>query len=224
MPNPYFSNLGDFLYVNRTREGRSEGDYSLVKNLFKRAKLREDIYQDLAFFTKYDVSGDDRPDNVADLIYGDPTLDWVVLLSNNIVNVQSEWPLSQADFNRYITEKYDSEEILYSGIHHYEANEVKTTRDIIIIPSGTRVGLGQSVSYFDDGLQQQVTVTDIALPITNYMHEQKLNDDKRNIFLLKSLYLNIVFDDMDEIMEYKKGSTQYVSETLVRGDNIRLFD
>ena len=89
MPNPYFSNLGDFLYVNRTREGRSEGDYSLVKNLFKRAKLREDIYQDLAFFTKYDVSGDDRPDNVADLIYGDPTLDWVVLLSNNIVNVQS---------------------------------------------------------------------------------------------------------------------------------------
>ena len=108
MPNPYFSNLGDFLYVNRTREGRSEGDYSLVKNLFKRAKLREDIYQDLAFFTKYDVSGDDRPDNVADLIYGDPTLDWVVLLSNNIVNVQSEWPLSQGDFNRYITDKYDS--------------------------------------------------------------------------------------------------------------------
>ena len=49
MPNPYFSNLGDFLYVNRTREGRSEGDYSLVKNLFKRAKLREDIYLDLSF-------------------------------------------------------------------------------------------------------------------------------------------------------------------------------
>ena len=223
MPNPYFSNLGDFLYVNRTREGRSEGDYSLVKNLFKRAKLREDIYQDLAFFTKYDVSGDDRPDNVADLIYGDPTLDWVVLLSNNIVNVQSEWPLSQGDFNRYITDKYDSEEILYSGIHHYESREVKASDGTIIIPSGARVSIGQSVSFYDELSDQQVIRTDIAMPITNFMHEDKLNNQKRSIFLLKPMYLNILFDDIEEIMANKKGSTQFVSRTLVTGDNIRLY-
>ncbi len=222
MPNPYFSNLGDFLYVNRTREGRSEGDYSLVKNLFKRAKLREDIYQDLAFFTKYDILGDDRPDNVADIIYGDPTLDWVVLLSNNIVNVQSEWPLSQADFNRYVTEKYDSEEILYSGIHHYESREVKASDGTIIIPSGARVSVGQSVSFFDEITDQQVIRTDVAMPITNFMHEDKLNNEKRSIFLLKPIYLNILFDDIEEIMTNKKGSTQFVSRTLVIGDNIRL--
>ena len=223
MPNPYFSNLGDFLYVNRTREGRSEGDYSLVKNLFKRAKLREDIYQDLAFFTKYDVSGDDRPDNVADLIYGDPTLDWVVLLSNNIVNVQSEWPLSQGDFNRYITDKYDSEEILYSGIHHYESREVKASDGTIIIPSGARVSIGQSVSFYDELSDQQVIRTDVAMPITNFMHDDKLNNQKRSIFLLKPIYLNILFDDIEEIMANKKGSTQFVSRTLVTGDNIRLY-
>ena len=223
MPNPYFSNLGDFLYVNRTREGRSEGDYSLVKNLFKRAKLREDIYQDLAFFTKYDVSGDDRPDNVADLIYGDPTLDWVVLLSNNIVNVQSEWPLSQGDFNRYITDKYDSEEILYSGIHHYESREVKASDGTIIIPSGARVSIGQSVSFYDELSDQQVIRTDVAMPITNFMHEDSLNNEKRSIFLLKPMYLNILFDDIEEIMANKKGSTQFVSRTLVTGDNIRLY-
>ena len=223
MPNPYFSNLGDFLYVNRTREGRSEGDYSLVKNLFKRAKLREDIYQDLAFFTKYDVSGDDRPDNVADLIYGDPTLDWVGLLSNNIVNVQSEWPLSQGDFNRYITDKYDSEEILYSGIHHYESREVKASDGTIIIPSGARVSIGQSVSFYDELSDQQVIRTDVAMPITNFMHEDRLNNEKRSIFLLKPMYLNILFDDIEEIMANKKGSTQFVSRTLVTGDNIRLY-
>ena len=224
MPNPYFSNLGDFLYVNRTKSGRNEGDYSTVKNFFKRAKLREDIFQDLTFFTKYIVEGDDRPDNVADKVYGDSNLDWVVLLANNIVNIQSEWPMSQSDFNTYITEKYENETVLYSGIHHHEANEVKTTKDVIIIPSGMKVSVGQSVSYFDNGLNQQVTKTDVASPITNYMYEEKLNDAKRNIFVLKPLYLNIVFDDLEEIMEYKKGSTQYVSETLVRGDNIRLFD
>ena len=224
MTNSYFRNIPDFEYVNRIDDGKSDGDYVKLKNFCKKGKLRADIFQDLTFFTKYVVEGDDRPDNVADKVYGDSNLDWVVLLANNIVNIQSEWPMSQSDFNTYITEKYQNETVLYSGIHHYEANEVKTSRDVIIIPSGMKVSIGQSVSYFDDGLNQQVTKTDVASPITNYMYEEKLNDAKRNIFVLKPLYLNIVFDDLEEIMEYKKGSTQYVSETLVRGDNIRLFD
>ena len=223
MANPYFSNLPEFEYVNRTQRGRSEGDYSVVKNFFKRGKLREDIFQDLTFFTKYIVQGDDRPDTVASKVYDDPTLDWVVLMANNIINVQSEWPMSQADFHAYITNKYD-EETLYSGIHHYESREVKTTDNSIIIPAGQKVGVGQSVSYYDDALGQHVRATDVALPVTNYTYEERLNNDKRNIFVLKASYLNIVFDDLEEIMEYKKGSTQYVSETLVQGDNIRLFD
>ena len=224
MTNSFFSNVPDFNYVNRSDDGISDGDYTKVKNFFKKAKLREDIIGNVAFFEKFTVQGDDRPDNVANEIYGNPFLDWVVLLANNIVNIQSEWPMSQTDFNIYVTEKYENEDTLYSGIHHYEANEVKTTNNVIIIPSGTRVGLGQSVSYFDDGLKQQVTVTDIALPITNFLHEQKINDDKRNIFLLKPRFLNLVFDDMEDIMTYKKGSTQFVDETLVQGDNIRLYD
>ena len=223
MANPYFSNLSEFEYVNRTQRGRSEGDYSVVKNFFKRGKLREDIFQDLTFFTKYIVKGDDRPDTVASKVYDDPTLDWVVLMANNIINVQSEWPMSQADFHEYVTNKYD-EETLYSGIHHYESREVKTTDNSIIIPAGQRVGVAQSVSYYDDALGQHVRATDVALPVTNFTHEERLNNDKRNIFVLKASYLNIVFDDLEEIMEYKKGSTQYVSETLVQGDNIRLFD
>ena len=224
MPNPYFSNLTDFLYVNRTVDGRSEGDYSVVKNFFKRAKLREDIFQDLAFFTKYTVIGDDRPDTVATKIYDDPTLDWVVLLSNNIVSIQSEWPLGQAAFNTYVTEKYGDETTLYSGIHHYESREVKANDGTIIIPSGARVSVGQSVSFFDEDSSQQIIRTDVAMPITNYMFEEKLNDEKRNIFILKPIYLNILFDDIDQIMRNKKGSTQFISETLVRGDDIRLYD
>ena len=192
MANPYFSNLTEFLYVNRTKDGRSEGDYSVVKNFFKRVRLRDDIFQDLTFFTKFTVEGDDRPDNVANEVYGNPFLDWVVLLANNIVNIQSEWPMSQADFNTYITEKYENETTLYSGIHHYEANEVKTSRDVIIIPSGMRVGVGQSVSFYDDGLGQQVTKTDVASPITNYVYEDRLNNAKRNIFIFLLNFFKIL--------------------------------
>ena len=224
MSNPYFRNLSEFDYVNRTEGGKNSGDYIRVKNLFKKGVLREDIFQNLSFFTKYIIRGDDRPDTVANEVYGDSTLDWVVLLANNITNIQSEWPMSQADFNTFITEKYDNETVIYSGIHHYEADEIKTSGGVVIIPSGIRVGVGQSVSFYDDLLGQQVTKTNIASPITNYIYEDRLNNSKRNIFILKPQYLQIVFDDLENIMQYKEGSTQYVSETLARGDNIRLYD
>ena len=127
-------------------------------------------------------------------------------------------------FYDYLIDKYGDETTLYGGVHHYEANEVKTSNNKIIIASGTRVSVGQSVSFYDFGKQDQVTVTDVASPITNFIYEQNLNNKKREIFLLKKIYLNLVFDDIEQIMTYKEGSTQFLDETLVQGDNIRLFD
>ena len=223
MANPYFRNLPEFEYVNRTKDGRSEGDYSVVKNFFKRGKLREDIFQDLTVFEKYSVKGDDRPDNVANEIYGDPNLDWVVLLSNNIINVQNEWPLSQIAFENYVLDKYGTLAKL-DEIHHYESNEVKDSTGVIIFPKGVRVSAAQSVSYHEPLTSEQVTVNPVSKAVTNYQYEQSVNDKKRRIFLIKPIYLNVVFDDLEEMMEYKKGSTQFVSKSLKRADNIRLFE
>ena len=102
MANRYFRNIPDFEYVNRTKDGQFISNYTQVKNFFKKGKIREDLFQDLTVFEKYNIRGDDRPDNVANEIYGDPTLDWVVLLSNNIVNIYNEWPLNQQAFENYV--------------------------------------------------------------------------------------------------------------------------
>ncbi len=224
MPKPYFRRLPNFEYPNRTDDGKNISDFTVVKNLFKRGKLREDIFQDTAFFTKYQIEGDDRPDNVAHKVYGDDTLDWIVLLSNNIINIQDEWPISQMGWDAYLLEKYGDYDTLYNGVHHYESNEVKNSDDVIIFPKGIRVGVAQSVSYWDDSINKQITVNPISKAVTNYDYETKKNDDKRGIYLLKPEYLNIAFDDLKEMMEYKKGSTQYVSETLKRAENIRLYN
>jgi small nuclear ribonucleoprotein (snRNP)-like protein len=72
-------------------------------------------------------------------------------------------------------------------------------------------------------LKKEITISNVATPITNYTYEERLNNRKRLINILKPKYLNIVFDDLEEMMQYKEGSTQYVSETLKRGDNIRLY-
>jgi len=224
MARPYFRNLPDFEYVNRTSDATNISDYTTVKNLFKKGKLREDIFQDTTFFEKYQIKGDDRPDNVANEVYSDPTLDWVILLSNNIINIQSEWPMTQAGFDAYLLDKYGDYDTLYNGIHHYESNEVKNSQGIVIFPKGVRVSAAQSVSYYDYFSDEQFTIDNISTPVTNYDYEDKLNNDKRNIFILKGRYLNVIFDDLEEMMTYKEGSTQYVSETLKRADNIRLYE
>ena len=63
----------------------------------------------------------------------------------------------------------------------------------------------------------------ITTPVTNYEYEMKIEDDKRNIFALKPRYLNVIKDDMEDLMTYKKGSTEYINETLKRAENIRLY-
>ena len=223
MANRYFRNIPDFEYVNRTKDGQFISNYTQVKNFFKKGKIREDLFQDLTVFEKYSILGDDRPDNVANEIYGDPTLDWVVLLSNNIVNIYNEWPLSQQAFEAYVLDKYKTLAKL-DEVHHYESNEVKDSSGVIIFPKGVRVSAAQSVSYFEPLSDEQVTVNPVSKAITNYQYEQSVNDKKRRIFLIKPIYLNVVFDDLEEMMQYKEGSTQFVSESLKRADDIRLFE
>mgnify|MGYP003647576040 FL=1 len=218
----YFQRVPDLNYVSRLPDAKI-GDYIRVKNLFKKGKLREDIFQNLAFFEKYKVIGDDRPDNVAFEVYDDPSLDWIVLLSNNVLNIQSEWPLPQTDFDRFVLDKYGDYDTLYNGIHHYETEEVKNSQGVTIVPAGLQVDSSYSLSYYDFFIDQQITTGNISIPVTNYEYEEKIDDNKRNIFLLKPRFLNVVFDDMDDIMQYKKGSTQFVSENLKTGDNIRLY-
>jgi len=217
----YFSRLPDFEYVSRLPDAKIS-DYIRVKNLFKKGVLREDIFQDLAFFTKYDIKGNDRPDNVSFDVYGRSDLDWLVLTANNIINVQTEWPMSQADFDRYLLDKYGTYEKM-NATHHHETIEIKNTDGVTIVAAGLRVESDFSVNYFDYKLQQVVTANSITTEVTNYQYEEKLENEKRHIFILKPFYLNVVLDDLQEMMIYEKGSTQYQSETLKRADNIRLY-
>ena len=219
----YFKQVPNLEYVSRLPNAKIS-DYITVKNLFKRGNLAEDIFQDLTIFTKYEIKGDDRPDNVADKVYQDPDLDWVILLSNNIINIQSEWPLPQRDFDRYLLDKYETYEKL-NDIHHYETLECKNLVGAVVVPKGLWVESDYSVTYYDwyAGAEMTKSSSDIVVSVTNYEYEDNLENEKRNIYLLKARYLNIIKDDLKEMMQYKKGSTQYLDKTLKIAENIRLY-
>ena len=226
----YFSKVPDFEYVSRLPNS-SIGDYVTVKNLFKKGALEEDFLGNLALHTKYKIEGDDRPDNVAFDFYGNSNLDWLVLTCNNVVNIQSEWPIQQQDFDRYLLDKYSNfpssytsaYDWLYNGVHHNETKEIKNASGAVIVPAGLTAAAGIGVTFYDFFIDGMTKAEDITTPITNYEYESQIEDKKRNIFLLKARYINVVKDDMIEIMTYKKGSSQYVTETLKRAENIKLY-
>ena len=329
MTNSYFKQVPDFEYVNRTKGSQDISNYINVKNLFKRGKIRPDIFGNLSFFTKYKIVGDERPDNIAFKEYNDSSLDWVVLLANNMLNVYDEWPLPQNSLDEILLEKYGTYDELYSGVHHYETVEIKNSKGGVILPGGLEtpktwrtngnyiqaintkinqisgteskiatitmnngikdlvvgsevlinnvsssvyngrfpitsvlkvgdvvirftyvlpsipevkqpeiggteqvtftvegtVGTGNAYyyEYYDANSYHTIPAAKMTQAVTNYEYEIKKEDDKRNIYLLKPDYLNVIFNDLDNIMPYKKGAAQYVNDTLKKGENIKLY-
>ena len=179
--------------------------------------MRDDIFNDVTSFTKYSVVGDERPDQVADTFYNDSGLDWVILTTNNIVHVRDEWPMGSQDFLTYLNAKYTSEEL--SNIHHYETKIIRDSNGRLIQPKGLTVPENYSTTFLDNGVLR----TESQLTSFTFLeNETKLNDDKRNINILKSEFLGIFLENVADIMEYKP-SRQFVSDNLKKTENPRII-
>jgi len=213
----YFRQLPNLDYPSLANDRTSAYDYNQVKNIFRRAVLRDDVFDSYVQFEKYSVEGDDRPDNVASKIYGDPALDWVVLTTNNIIHIRDEWPMSQGDLNNYLANKYSSQELSY--IHHYETLKILDSFGNLIQPEGIEVQEGYSVTFVDRG----VSKTESRLKSFTYLeHEIDVNDKKREIDILLPEYVEIFLRDIGNIMEYKP-SRQFVNEKLKKTENPRII-
>ena len=216
-PNSYFRQLPELDYPSLSNDRNSVYDYQVVKNLFKRAVIRDDIFDAVTAFTKYSVKGDERPDQVAYNFYNDSGLDWVILTTNNIVHVRDEWPMGNQDFLTYLNTKYTSEEL--ANIHHYETKLIRNSRGQLIQPEGITVPEDHSITFLDNGVSR--TETQIT-SFTFLENEIRLNDNKRNINVLKQEFLTLFLEDVSDIMEYKP-SRQLVSNKLKKTENPRII-
>lgn len=214
----YFDLFPNVQLPSYSEKRSSSYDTIIVKNLFKRGKVREDFFQNVAAFNKFVVEGDDRPDNVAQQLYQDDQLDWVVLLSNNIINVRDEWPMSQYDFQRYIDNKYDPVQL--GQIHHYETKEIRLPNGVLVLQAGLEVDADFTFSYSYESTDYNIND---VISISNLEYEIKKNDDKRSIYVIRPEYVNIIISDMREIMKYED-SSQYISRKLKKGDNLRIVE
>lgn len=134
----YFNELPNIQYLSRFADQSSNEDYTLAKNIFRRARLREDVANAATAFQYYQIKDDERPDQIAERIYGDPELDWVVLITNNITNYPSQWTLSNDSFYEYLIDKYGSEEA-FADAKYLQTIEVRDEYNRLVVPAKLKV-------------------------------------------------------------------------------------
>ena len=186
----------------------SESDFVIAKNFFRRYKVNENVFQYATFFKKYTIRDGERPETVAERIYGNQFYDWVILLTNNMVNAQYDWPRSNYEMYKIVEDEFDDP---YSEISHYEIKETI---------GHYQAGLRVDKTFYDgahklniEGSVQIKNGNEIASPITIAEYYQDENEKKREIYLLKPRYLESFVKDFKKQNLYKKDDN-FISQSL----------
>jgi len=229
----YFRELPDIEIPSSLSHKNSSGDYIRVKNLFRRVKFLDWIKDKATLYNAFQIPEGARPDTVATLVYGRQDYDWIVLLTAGIINVRDQWPLSNKDLYVYAENKYTLEKL--NDIHHYETIEVRDSRNRLILPKGQivdsnfKITVPPGESYKGIGAYETTQFTsdttgqiNPVIGVTNFEYETNLNEDKRQILLLRPAYLQQFINDTRFVMNYGK-SSQYVDKKLIRTENTSLI-
>ena len=238
----YFRELPDIVYQSPLSHKISARDYIVIKNIFRSAKLMDYVRSGVIAQQKLVIKDGDRPDTLADFLYGDSSLDYVIILVAGITNINHEWPLQDYQIYDYALDKYGSETEM-NKIHHYETFEIKDNQGRQILPpnlivdkefkiygSSTQAG---SVRYnlisqagnnqLDDKDEYTVAADNIARAVTNLEYEYKINEEKREIDVLKNGYVQTFINDLRDILRYDK-SSNYITSSLGATENTELVN
>ena len=192
----YFEYLPDVQVRTSSYRTNNVDPYKLAKNIFRRIKIRENLDDIILGFNQYTIKNNQRPDQVALDVYGTMSYDWVVLLTNNIINLYDEWPMSEDELERYIESEYEEDA---GSVHHWVTQEVKDTRGRVLLKEGREVPENFTYTRIDGTV---IPKEDLIRPISVYDHETEKNDYKRNIYLLRKNYLTGFIQEFKSLCKY----------------------
>ena len=169
----YFSSFPTIPY-----DSVGNGDFKMVTNLLKRVSIRSKVKANVSVFDTYDIKEGETPEMIADKLYDDSQLHWIVLMMNNITDRYHQWPKNNNQFLAFIGDKYDNPQ----GIHHYEINQVS----------------GDTTIKIDIGTANTDYPT--ATPITNWNYEEERQDALRKIRLLDARYVEDFVAEFEQLI------------------------
>ena len=174
----YFSKFPMMIY-----DMKNNGNFKLLPDILRRVKQRSAIKSGQLIFDTYDVRNGERPEDIAYKWFGDAELHWVILITNNVTDRYYDWPMSDAQFEVYLDDKYTNPD----AVHHYEI-----TKDS-----------GDTTSQGPNDYSHKVEVnsdTDNAVSISNRQYEEREQDKKRAIRLLNQKFLPDFIAEFDKLI------------------------
>ena len=236
----YFRELPNILYQSPLLHKNSSADYIGIKNLFRRAKLYDYLNDNVSIFNKFVIGDGDRPDTIAESLYNDSSLDYVVVLVAGITNINHEWPLQDFQVYDYALQKYGTESKMFEN-HHYETFEIKDDKGRQILPpdlivdkdfkmDGSALRFNSTYTLIseagntqlDDKNEYTVSTDNIARAVSNFEHEISENEKKREINVLRNGYLSIFINDLRDVVKYDK-SSGYITNNLAKPENTNII-
>jgi hypothetical protein len=171
----YFANFPLIIY-----DSVGNGDFKIVTNLLKRVALRAKVRTNTLIYDTYDVKEGETPEMIADKLYDDPQLHWIILFVNNITDRYHQWPMSYAQFLSFVNDKYTN----VNGVHHYEISQ--TSGD-----TSVKIDIGTDTTGYSE--------LDLTT-ITNYEFEEERQDTLRKIRLLDGEYIEQFQEEFETLM------------------------
>ena len=238
----YFRELPNIAYQSPLTHKNSSRDYILIKNLFRRTKLFDFLKNNVSVLEKFTIGIGDRPDTIAEELYGDASLDYVVILVAGIININQEWPLPDNKVYDFALEKYGSEEKM-NEIKYYETLEIVDDQNRQILPPDLIVDVDFKIDgtvnkfpttrytlksmtgnrQLDDKNEFGVLTDNIARAVTNLEYEYTINENKREIDILNPSYLQMFINDLRDIVRYDKSSS-YIAKDLAATENTNVVN
>ncbi len=177
----YFASFPKIYY-----DSKGQGNPKVVTNLLRRVAIRTKVKSNAMLYDTYDVKNGDTPESIADKLYGDSNLHWVILMVNNITDRFHQWPLMEQQFNTFVNEKYSNPD----GVHHYElAQSSGNTSTKIEVYNNSALYSGDTDFYSDSS------------PVTNREYEENEQNEKRKIRLLDPRYIEQFVDEYRRLMQ-----------------------
>ena len=204
--------------------GKRLSNYQISTNIFFRIRILREILGNISAYYEYLVSDSDTPEILADKVYGNPEAHWIILMANDIIDAQYDWPLNYKNFNNYIINKYGSIANAKTQIHHYEkvvtreeqltgivtesrftVNFDKLTDNTPSVPYDYYENLPETQEVNTYNLENGRTVTEIIRreAITYYDYESQLNDNKRSIKIIKPEYYGQILREFENLTNTK---------------------
>lgn len=202
----------------------TKSDFVVAKNFFRRYKINPDFFSYSVYYDKYAILEGETPSIVSNKYYDTPFYDWVVILTNNIINPLFNWPMSATALQRYCENKYGDP---FATILHYETDEVKTEQYLRGDATGRRVyitvqeaGLKVDEEFYNSPFRywdgtNTITVpgSSVSHPVRAFDYEQELNEKRREIYMLKNRYLSQFVREFKTYNNYKE-SSDFISKRL----------